>query len=99
MNPPRAPVRRRSNRNREGNMRKRISPGVILGVIAVVVGLSGSAAAGSLITTAKSKDGRIQGRDIRRGTITADKLSTSVRRQLAKTSIVAPASVKGEKGD
>jgi len=79
-------------------MRSRISPGVILGVIAVVLGLTGTAAAGSLITSAKIKDGSIQGRDIRKGTITADKLSSSVRRQLA-SKLVTPASVKGEKGD
>ena len=46
-------------------MRKRISPGVILGVFAVVLSVTGSAAAGSLITSAKIKDGTIQGRDIR----------------------------------
>jgi len=79
-------------------MRSRISPGVILGVIAVVLGLTGTAAAGSLITSAKIKDGSIQGRDIRKGTITADKLSSSVRRQLA-SKLVTPASAKGEKGD
>ena len=77
-------------------MRKRISPGMILGTIAVVLGLTGTAAAGSLITSAKIKDGTIQGRDIRKGTIRADRLSASVRGQLAKTNSAA---VKGEKGD
>jgi hypothetical protein len=77
-------------------MRKRISPGAILGGVAVVLGLTGSAAAGTLITSAKIKDGTIQGRDIHRGTIAADKLSAGVRQQLTKSNFAA---VKGEKGD
>ncbi len=77
-------------------MLERISPGVILGVVAIVLGVTGSAAAGSLITSAKIKDGTIQGRDIRKGTIAADKLTASVRRELPNTGIAA---VKGEKGD
>jgi len=76
-------------------MRKRISPGVILGVVAVVLSVTGSAAAGSLITSAKIKDGTIQGRDIRKGTIAADRLTASVRRELTTTTVAA----KGEKGD
>src|SRR5262249_12296050 len=80
-------------------MRNRISPGVVLGVVAVVLSLTGSAFAGSLITSAKIKDGTIQGRDIRRGTIAADTLSTSVRRQLAKTTLAATKGEKGDKGD
>jgi hypothetical protein len=80
-------------------MRKRVSPGVILGAIAVVLGLTGTAAAGSLITSAKIKDGTIQGRDIHRGTIAADKLSASVRQQLAKANFAAVKGEKGEKGD
>jgi hypothetical protein len=77
-------------------MRLRISPGVTLGVIAVVLGASGSAAAGSLITSAKIKDGTIQGRDIKKGTIATDRLASSVRTQLAKVAQPGP---KGDKGD
>ena len=64
-------------------MRKRLSPGVILGTIAVVLACTGTAAAGSLITSAKIKDGTIQGRDIKNHTITVSKLATSVQRSLA----------------
>ncbi len=80
-------------------MRKRLSPGVILGVIAVFIGLTGSAAAGSLITSGKIKDGTIQGRDIKRGTITQDRLALSVRRALAQVGQPGAAGEKGAKGD
>lgn len=77
-------------------MRKRISPGVILGAIAVVFCLTGSAAAGSLITSGKIKDGTIQGRDIKKGTIKSDRLAPSVRTLLATTGTPG---AKGDKGD
>ena len=80
-------------------MRKRISPGVILGVIAVLLAATGSAAAGTLITSAKIKDGTIQSRDIQNGAIAANKLSASIRRQLANTNFTAAKGEKGDKGD
>lgn len=80
-------------------MRKRFSPGVILGIIAVFIGLTGSAAAGSLITSGKIKDATIQGRDIKKGTITQDRLALSVRRALAKVGQPGAVGVKGDKGD
>src|SRR3954447_14523918 len=73
-----------SQTDMEGRMRKHLSPGVILGAIAVVFACTGSAAAGSLITSGKIKDGTIQGRDIKKGTITSDRLSSSVRKQMLK---------------
>jgi hypothetical protein len=80
-------------------MRKRLSPGVILGVFAVVLACTGSAAAGSLITSGKIKDGTIRGRDIHRGTITSDRLSAGVRHELKKAGTPGPAGPKGDKGD
>src|ERR1700750_2292044 len=80
-------------------MRKRLSPGMILGVIAVVFACSGSAFAGSLITSGKIKDGTIQGRDIKKGTITTDRLSTGIRRQLTTAGTPGPKGDKGDKGD
>ena len=77
-------------------MRKRLSPGVVLGVIAIVAACTGSATAGSFITSAKIKDGTIQGRDIRPGTISSDRLAASVRTQLTKAGTQGP---KGDKGD
>jgi hypothetical protein len=80
-------------------MRKRLSPGMVLGTVAVVFACTGSATAGSLITSGKIKDGTIRGRDIKKGTITTDRLASSVRRQLLKTGTPGPAGPKGEKGD
>src|SRR4051794_10624458 len=80
-------------------MRKRVSPGVVLGVLALVLACTGSAAAGSLITSGKIKDGTIRDRDIRKGTITADRLSRGVRGQLKKAGTPGPQGLKGDKGD
>jgi hypothetical protein len=83
-------------------MRKRLSPGVILGVFAVVIACTGSATAGSLITSGKIKDGTITSKDIKKGTLTSDRFASSVRRQLLKAGTPgAPGApgAKGEKGD
>ena len=64
-------------------MRKHLTPGVVLGVIAVVLAMSGSAVAGSLITSAKIKDGTIQNKDIKKGTIAVDRLTRARRRRSA----------------
>jgi hypothetical protein len=80
-------------------MRKRLSPGMILGVFAVVLACTGSATAGSLITSGKIKDGTIRGRDIRKGTITTDRLSSGIRRNLLKAGTTGPKGDKGDKGD
>src|SRR5690242_12181975 len=77
-------------------MRKRLSPGVILGVIAVVFACTGTAVAGSLITSGQIKDGTIRGRDIHKGTITSDRLSTGLRHELNTAGTAGP---KGDKGD
>jgi hypothetical protein len=77
-------------------MRKRLSPGVILGIFAVVLACTGTAAAGSLITSGNIKDGTIRGRDIHKGTITSDRLSNDVRRELREAGTPGP---KGDKGD
>ena len=74
-------------------MRKRLSPGIVLGMLAVVIACTGTAGAAALITSAKIKDGTIQGRDIKKGTITSDKLATTVQRDLKK------AGTPGAKGD
>jgi hypothetical protein len=79
-------------------MRKRLSPGMVLGVVAVVLACTGSATAGSLITSGKIKDGTIRGRDIKKGTITSERLASSVRRQLLKTGKPGAAGPKGDTG-
>jgi hypothetical protein len=80
-------------------MRKRVSPGLVLGVVAVVLACTGSAAAGSLITSGKIKDGTIRGRDIRKGTITTDRLSAKVQHELKRSGTPGLQGPKGDKGD
>ena len=63
-------------------MRKHFTPGVALGVIAIVLAMSGSAVAGSLITSAKIKDGTIQNKDIKKGTIALNRLTPATQRAI-----------------
>ena len=74
-------------------MRKRITPGVVLGSIAVGFAMSGSAVAGSLITSAKIKDGTIQNKDIKKGTIALNRLTKG-----AQAAIKRPAG-RGQRAD
>ena len=60
-------------------MRKHFTPGVALGIVAIVLATSGSAVAGALITSAKIKDGTIQNKDIKKGTIALDRLTASTQ--------------------
>jgi len=55
-----------------------------LGAIAIVLAMSGSAVATSLITSAKIKDGTIQNKDIKKGTIQAGRLTKGVQNLLNK---------------
>jgi hypothetical protein len=78
---------------------KYLKPGWLLGVIAVVLALGGTATASSLITSGNIKDGTIKGRDIKSGTITTDKLSHGVQTSLKKLGAPGPQGPKGDKGD
>lgn len=80
-------------------MRRKLTPGLVLGGIAVLLSMSGSAVAGSLITSSKIKDGTITAKDIKRGTITMSRLSKSTRQQLAgKQGPAGPAGPQGAQG-
>lgn len=79
-------------------MRKHLTPGTVLGTVAVIFACTGSATAGALITSGKIKDGTIQSRDIKKGTITSDRLASSVRTQLAKAGTPGPAGPAGPAG-
>jgi hypothetical protein len=79
-------------------VRKRISPGVVLGVVAIVFSATGSAVAGSLITTSQIKNGTISNRDIRKGTISLNRLTIGTRRAIAKAGKAGPAGPKGDTG-
>jgi hypothetical protein len=60
-------------------MHRFVSPGPILGVIAVALAMTGSAVAASRITGAQIRNGTITGRDIRNGSVSASKLTGSAR--------------------
>ena len=79
-------------------MRKHLTPGTVLGTVAVVFACTGSATAGVLITSSSIKDGSIQARDIKKGTISSDRLASSVRTQLAKAGTPGPAGPAGAPG-
>jgi len=79
-------------------MRKHLTPGTVLGTVAVVFACTGSATAGALITSNSIKDGTIQARDIKKGTISSDRLASSVRTQLAKAGTPGPAGPAGPAG-
>ena len=66
-------------------MRKHFTPGVALGVIAIVLATCGSAVAGSLITSAKIKDGTIQNKDIKKGTIALDRMTPAAQAAIKRS--------------
>jgi hypothetical protein len=79
-------------------MRKHFTPGLVLGVIALCVAMSGSAVAGSLITSAKIKDGTIQNKDIKKGTIALDRLTKGTQKAIRLAGAPGPAGAKGDTG-
>jgi hypothetical protein len=79
-------------------MRKHVTPGVVLGIIALCVAMSGSAVAGSLITSAKIKDGTIRNKDIKKGTIALNRLSKSARKAIRLAAVAGPQGAKGASG-
>jgi hypothetical protein len=80
-------------------VRKHLSPGVVLGIVAIVIATTGSATAASLITSAKIKNGSIRGKDIAKRTITMDRLSRSVQQAIGKAGTAGLAGASGAKGD
>jgi hypothetical protein len=85
-------------------LRKHLTPGLILGGIAVVVATSGSAVAASLITSSQIKDGTIQNRDIRQGAIALNRLTpaaqAAIKRagQPGKTGATGATGATGDQG-
>ena len=76
-------------------MRRFLKPGTVLSAVAVVFAMSGTAVAGSLITSKNIKDGTIKTRDISKGAITDDRLASDVRAELAK---IRPGRTAGAQG-
>jgi hypothetical protein len=80
-------------------MRKHLSPGVVLGVIAIVLAMTGSAIAASKITGAQIKDGTITGKDVKNRSLSAAKLSDSAMQAMTgDTGPVGPAGPTGPAG-
>src|SRR4051794_4491841 len=80
-------------------MRKRLSPGVVLGLVAVVFAMSGSAFAASKITSAQIKDGTITAKDIKNEAVTPAKLSNSAMDALGgETGPAGPSGPAGPAG-
>jgi hypothetical protein len=79
-------------------MRKRLTPGVVLGCIAVGFAMSGSAVAGSLITSAKIKDGTIQNKDIKKGTIALNRLTKGTQAAIARAGRTGATGATGAAG-
>jgi hypothetical protein len=79
-------------------MRKHLSPGVVLGSIAIVLATTGSATAGALITSAKIKDGTIQSKDIKKGTIALDRLTPATQKAVKLAGVPGPAGATGATG-
>src|SRR4051794_34389534 len=79
-------------------MRRYLKPGTVLSAIAVVLAMSGTAVAGSLVTSKNIKDGTIKARDIAKGTITNDRLAADVRSQMGRTVSASAPSTKGADG-
>ncbi|MCB0905981.1 MAG: hypothetical protein KDB63_02550 [Nocardioidaceae bacterium] len=65
-------------------MRTRITPSFIVAVLALIVALGGSAYAGALITSANIKNGTIQAVDIKKHTITSDRLARTCSKSQTK---------------
>jgi hypothetical protein len=64
-------------------VRKHLSPGAILGTIAIVLAMTGSAVAASKITGAQIKDGTVTGKDIKNDSVTLSDLSAGTVNNLA----------------
>ncbi len=79
-------------------MRKQISPGVVLGGIAVVLAMTGSATAGSLITTSQIKNGTIQNKDIKKGTISLNRLTPAAQKAVKRAAQAGATGATGATG-
>jgi hypothetical protein len=60
-------------------MRKRLTPGVVLGIVALVVAMTGSAVGASLITGKQVKNSSLTGKDIKNKSLTKQDFKGSVR--------------------
>jgi hypothetical protein len=70
---------------------RRPSPALVISIVALVAACAGSAVAATVITGGMIKDGTIQNRDIKKGSIQSERLSKGIQNILArKPSAVTP---------
>jgi hypothetical protein len=79
-------------------MRKRLTPGVVLGIVALVVAMTGSAVGASLITGKQVKNSSLTGKDIKNKSLTKKDFKGSVRGARGLTGPQGPQGPQGATG-
>jgi hypothetical protein len=76
-------------------MRKRLTPGVVLGILALVIAMTGSAVGASLITGKQIKNSSITGKDVKNKSLTKSDFKGSVRGARGLTGAQGPPGATG----
>ena len=79
-------------------MRKRLTPGVVLGTLALVIAMTGSAVGASLITGKQIKNSSITGKDVKNKSLTKSDFKGSVRGARGLTGAQGPPGATGAPG-
>jgi hypothetical protein len=79
-------------------VRKHFTPGVALGIVAIILATTGSAVAGSLITSSQIKDGTIQSKDIKKGTIALNRLAPAAQKAIQRAATPGTTGATGATG-
>jgi hypothetical protein len=79
-------------------MRKRLTPGVVLGILALVIAMTGSAVGASLITGKQIKNSSITGKDVKNKSLTKSDFRGSVRGARGLTGAQGPPGAPGAPG-
>ena len=79
-------------------MRKRLTPGVVLGILALVLAMTGSAVGASLITGKQIKNSSITGKDVKNKSLTKSDFKGSVRGARGLTGAQGPPGAPGAPG-
>ena len=79
-------------------MRKRLTPGVVLGILALVIAMTGSAVGASLITGKQIKNSSITGKDVKNKSLTKSDFRGSVRGPRGLTGAQGPPGAPGAPG-
>ena len=79
-------------------MRKRLTPGVVLGIVALVVASTGSAVGASLITGKQVKNSSLTGKDVKNKSLTKKDFRGSVRGRRGPRGLAGPQGPAGQRG-